>query len=133
MAKKVWKPSSRRNSKVMHLGPWLALGWVTIQGFDVDAVAANTVKSPHKKIFLDKSTAGNAQCVMASRLFSVGRMCVETRRYSYLDLGLPAQLTDSTMEVRFIQGCKVWEMCAQRPCKFSMRSVQVGIRAVTKA
>ena len=36
-------------SKNTGLGPWLALGWVTIQGLDVDSVAAHTVKIPEAK------------------------------------------------------------------------------------
>ena len=36
-------------TEVKQLGPWLALGWVTIQGLDVDAVATNTVKSKKQR------------------------------------------------------------------------------------
>ena len=36
--------SSHQNMEVKQLGPQLTLGWVTIQGLDVDAVAKNTVK-----------------------------------------------------------------------------------------
>ena len=38
--------SSHQNMEVKQLGPQLTLGWVTIQGLDVDAVAKNTVKIP---------------------------------------------------------------------------------------
>ena len=41
----VGNTSSRKNTEVKQLGPRLALGWVTIQGLDVDAVATNNVKS----------------------------------------------------------------------------------------
>ena len=37
-----WKHlSSRKNTEIKQLGPWLALGWATMQGLDVDAVATN--------------------------------------------------------------------------------------------
>ena len=36
----------RKHTEVKQLGPGLALGWVTIQVLDVDAVATNTVKIP---------------------------------------------------------------------------------------
>ena len=40
---------SRKNTEAKQLGPQLALGWVTIKGFDVDAVATNTVKSQKRR------------------------------------------------------------------------------------
>ena len=40
---------SRKNTEVKQLGPQLALGWVTIKGLDVDAVATNTVKSQKRR------------------------------------------------------------------------------------
>ena len=43
MALPSWKHhGSRTNTDVTQLGPWLALGWMTIQGFDVDAVLVAT-------------------------------------------------------------------------------------------
>ena len=45
----VGNTSSRKNTEVQQLGPRLALGWVTIQGLDVNAVDTNTVKSGAKK------------------------------------------------------------------------------------
>ena len=41
----VGNTSSHKNTEVKQLGPQLALGWVTIEGLDVDAVVTNTVKS----------------------------------------------------------------------------------------
>ena len=38
-------PLYSKNTEGKQFGPWLALGWVTIQGLDVDAVATNIVKS----------------------------------------------------------------------------------------
>ena len=35
--------------KYMQLWPRLPIGWVTIQGLDVDAVAKNTVKSQNRR------------------------------------------------------------------------------------
>ena len=40
----VGNTSSHKNTEVYQLEPWLALGWVTIKGLDIDAVAADTVK-----------------------------------------------------------------------------------------
>ena len=45
----VGNTSSHKNTEVKQLGPWSALGWVTIQGLDVDAVATNTVKSQKQR------------------------------------------------------------------------------------
>ena len=45
----VGNTSSHKNTEVKQLGPRLALGWVTIQGLDVDAVATNTVKSQKRR------------------------------------------------------------------------------------
>ena len=42
----VGNTSFRKNTK---LGQRFALGWVTIQGLDVDAVATNTVKSQKRR------------------------------------------------------------------------------------
>ena len=39
------KTSSHKITEVKQLGPRLALGWVTFQGLDVDAVDKNIVKS----------------------------------------------------------------------------------------
>ena len=39
---KIWTP-------VKHLGPRLAVGWVTVQGLDVDVVAKNNVKSQKRQ------------------------------------------------------------------------------------
>ena len=38
-------PVPSMKTEVKQLGPRLALGWVTIQGLDMDTVATNTVKS----------------------------------------------------------------------------------------
>ena len=41
----VGNTSSRKITEVKQLRPRLALGWVTIQGLEVDAVATTKVKS----------------------------------------------------------------------------------------
>ena len=52
------RPRSRKNTEVKQLGPRLALGWVTIQGLDVDAVATNTVKSQMRRNGASKYASG---------------------------------------------------------------------------
>ena len=45
----VGNTSSRKNTEVQQLWPRLSLGWVTIQGLEVDAVATNIVKSQKRR------------------------------------------------------------------------------------
>ena len=54
----VGNTSSHKNTEVKQLGPRLALGWVTIQGLDVDAVATNTVKSQMRRNGASKYASG---------------------------------------------------------------------------
>ena len=42
-----WKHQFRKNAEVKQLGPQLALGWMTFQGLDVDAVAKNYENGLH--------------------------------------------------------------------------------------
>ena len=53
----------RKHTEVKQLGPGLALGWVTIQVLDVDAVATNTVKIPEvEKRGLHCKLLGQKKC-----------------------------------------------------------------------
>ena len=75
-----------RSLKLKQLGPRLTLGWVTIQGLDMDAVATNTVKKSqksgetgpplpvyaskakkHTKIFIVKGQTGWGLCLGMAR------------------------------------------------------------------
>ena len=66
----VGNTSSRKITKFKQLGPQLALGWVTIQGLDVDAVAYKYCKIPEavKRPFII--------CLWGKKYIFVNSLCI---------------------------------------------------------